>query len=179
VGSPWRPAEREGDAERAVPTFRRLPALIANLPVAKELVIVERRTVNTSGEWRRALDVSEMLIKTASELELEPRREWLRQVINEAASQLRAAVLWAASQGITEEGMQRLRSHVVAADAARGDASLASYFLNFLNSEGLIDQAKAVEVESLLHATELEMADLSRRLMRELGFDPYASYSGA
>jgi len=138
--------------------------------------MVERRSVNTSGEWRRALDVSERLMRTTSELELEPRREWLRQVMNEAASQLRAAVLWAASQGLTEEGVQRLRSHVVAADAARSDASLASYFLNFLSCEGLIDEAKALEIETLLHATELEMADMSQRLTRELGFDPYAAY---
>jgi hypothetical protein len=96
--------------------------------------------------------------------------------MNEAASQLRAAVLWAASQGVTEEGVQRLRSHVVSADAARSDASLASYFLNFLKSEGLIDQAKAAEVETLLHQTELDMAEMSRRLTQELGFDPYASF---
>jgi hypothetical protein len=137
--------------------------------------MAEPRGVNTSGEWRRALEVSERLIKTTGELELEPGREWLRQVMNEAASQLRAAVLWAASQGVTKEGVQRLRSHVVAADAARSDASLASYFLNFLNSEGLIDQAKALEVEALLHETELDMAALSQRLTEELGFDPYAA----
>jgi hypothetical protein len=139
--------------------------------------MVERRSVNTSGEWRRALEVSETLMRTTSELELEPRSEWLRQVMNEAAGQLRAAVLWAAAQGVTEEGVQRLRSHVVAADAARSDASLASYFLNFLNREGLIDAAKALEVESLLHATEVDMAEISQRLTRELGFDPYAAYS--
>lgn len=138
---------------------------------------MERRSVNTSGEWRRALEVSETLMRTTSELELEPRSEWLRQVMNEAAGQLRAAVLWAAAQGVTEEGVQRLRSHVVAADAARSDASLASYFLNFLNREGLIDAAKALEVESLLHATEVDMAEISQRLTRELGFDPYAAYS--
>jgi DNA-directed RNA polymerase specialized sigma54-like protein len=77
---------------------------------------------------------------------------------------------------VSEEGVQRLRAHVVAADAARSDASLASYFLNFLNHEGLIDEAKALEVESLLHETELDMADMSQRLTRELGFDPYAAY---
>ena len=138
--------------------------------------MAEPRGLNSSGEWRRALEVSERLIRTTSELELEPRNEWLRQVMNEAASQLRAAVLWAASQGVTEEGVKRLRSHVVAADAARSDASLASYFLNFLNGEGLIEESKALEVESLLHETELNMAALSQRLTQELGFDPYAAY---
>src|ERR1051326_114679 len=98
--------------------------------------MAERPSVNTNSEWRRALDVSETLIRTTSELELDPRSEWLRQVMTEAASQLRAAVLWAASQG---DGVQRLRSHVIAADAARSDASLACYFLNFLNREGLIE----------------------------------------
>jgi hypothetical protein len=139
--------------------------------------MVERRSLNTSGEWRRALEVSDRLMQTTRDLELEPRREWVRQVMNEAASQLRAAVLWAAAQGVTEEGVQRLRSHVVAADAARSDASLASYFLNFLNGEGLIDKEKAFEVETLLHETEVDMANMSQRLTRELGFDPYASSS--
>jgi hypothetical protein len=138
-------------------------------------MMVERRSVSTGNEWRRALEASEKLIKTTGELELEPRSEWLRQVMHQTGSQLRAAVLWAASQGATEEGVQRLRSHVVAADAARGDASLACYFLNFLNGEGLIDKAKAFEVESLLQETERDMADVSQRLTRELGFDPYAS----
>ena len=133
--------------------------------------------LDTSGEWRRALEVSERLMRTTSELELEPRSEWLRQVMNEAASQLRAAVLWATSQGVTEEGVQRLRSHVVAADAACSDASLASYFLNFLRCEGLIEKAEALEIETLLHQTELDMQDMSQRLTRELGFDPYAVYS--
>src|SRR5450759_2927481 len=142
------------------PWLVRRGSQIANLPLAKELVMVERRSLNTAGEWRRALEVSDRLIRTTSELELEPHREWLRQVMNEAASQLRAAELWAAAQGVTEEGVQRLRSHVVAADAARSDASLACYFLNFLGSEGLIDEAKAIEVESLLHQTELDMADM-------------------
>jgi DNA-directed RNA polymerase specialized sigma54-like protein len=142
-------------------------------PGSQGLVMGERPSVNTSGEWRRALDVSERLMRTTSELELEPRTEWLRQVMNEAASQLRAAVLWAASQGLTEDGVQRVRSHVVAADAARSDASLASYFLNFLNREGLIEEAKALEVESLLQQTEIDMAEMSQRLTRELGFDPY------
>jgi hypothetical protein len=141
-------------------------------------MMVEQQSLNTSGEWRRALEVSDRLIRTTGELELEPRSEWLRQVMNEAASQLRAAVLWAVSQGVTEEGVERLRSHVVAADAARSDASLASYFLNFLQGEGLIDGAKAQEVELLLRQTELEMAAISQRLTRELGFDPYASHAG-
>ena len=78
---------------------------------------------------------------------------------------------------MTEEGVPRLRSHVVAAEAARSDASLACYFLNFLNCEGLIDEAKALEVEPLLHETELDMAEMSRRLAQELRFDPYAFYS--
>jgi hypothetical protein len=137
--------------------------------------MMEQRNVNTGGEWRRALEASERLIRITGELELEPHREWLRQVMHQAASQLRSAVLWAASQGAAEQGVRRLRSRVVAADAARSDASLACYFLNFLKAEGLIDQAKALEVGSLLNETERDMAAVSQRLTRELGFDPYAS----
>jgi hypothetical protein len=138
--------------------------------------MVDRRRAYTRGEWRRALEVSDSLINTTRELELDPHTEWLRQVMHEAASQLRASVLWAASQGVADKGGHTLRAHVIAADAARSGASLASYFLNFLNNEGLIDHAKAFEVESLLHETEVDMAEMSRALTQELGFDPYAAY---
>ena len=127
-----------------------------------------------SDEWRRALSVAETVKQTAVGLDLEPKHAWLRQVMNEAADQMRSAVLWAASQG-SPAGMNReaLRPLIIAADAARSDASLASYFLSFLTHEKLITDATAGDVASQLQDVELRMDALSRHLRTELGFEPY------
>ena len=127
-----------------------------------------------SDEWRRALSVAETVKQTADGLDLEPRHAWLRQVMNEAAGQMRNAVLWAASQG-SPAGMNReaLRPLIIAADAARSDASLASYFLSFLTHENLIAGVTADDVASQLQDVELRMDALSRHLRHELGFEPY------
>src|SRR4051794_15894198 len=106
--------------------------------------MVSKPSYSTSDEWRRALGVADAVKQTASALQLEPKSEWLRQVLNEAADQMRAAVLWAASQGSPEDRThEALRPLIIAADAARSDASLASYFLSFLTHEHLIEDATA------------------------------------
>jgi hypothetical protein len=133
-------------------------------------------TYSTSEEWRHAIDVSEAVKLTARDLRLEPRTEWLRQVLNEAADQMRAAVLWAASQGRPSDmSREALRPLVVAADAARSDAALASYFLNFLAHEQLIAPETADGLAARLVQVELGMDALSRGIRRDLGFDPYSA----
>ena len=136
--------------------------------------MVSETSYSTSDEWRRALGVAEAIKQTCLDLQLEPKSEWLRQVMNEAADQMRAAVLWAASQGSpAEKPRDALRPLNVAADATRSDAALASYFLNFLTSEHLIAGARADDIAGKLREIELGMDGLSRRLREELGFDPY------
>jgi hypothetical protein len=127
-----------------------------------------------SDEWRRALGVAETVKQTAIGLTLEPKHAWLGQVVNEAADQMRNAVLWAASQG-SPSGATResLRPLIIAADAARSDASLASYFLSFLRHEDLIASDRARDIASQLQDVELRMDALSRHLRTELGFEPY------
>src|SRR5262245_49131405 len=68
-------------------------------PRNQEANVVSQQTYSTSDEWRRALGVAEAIKQTCAGLTLEPKMEWLRQVLNESADQMRAAVLWAASQG--------------------------------------------------------------------------------
>jgi hypothetical protein len=99
--------------------------------------------------------------------------EWLRQVLTEAADQLRAAVLWAASQASTASATNS-RPLVIAADAARSDAALASYFLSFMVSERLIESGAANELAAALDGVESEMSALSLRLREQFGVDPYA-----
>ena len=67
----------------------------------------------------------------------------------------------------------QLRQYVVAADATRGDALVASYFVAFAHSEGVIDGAAAGRIGSALDHIEREMDAISRELTSRLGFDPY------
>ena len=134
---------------------------------------------STSDEWRRALRVADDVRQTASALQLEARSEWLRQVLNEAADQMRAAVLWAASQGSPAgKSHEALRPLIIAADAARSDASLASYFLSFLAHQHLIEETAAGRMAAELHDIEGGMEKLSLHLREELGFDPYEASAG-
>ena len=136
--------------------------------------VVSKPSYSTGDEWRHTLAVAETVKQTALGLELEPKYAWLGQVMNEAADQMRSAVLWAASQGspasLTREALRPL---VIAADAARSDASLASYFLSFLTHENLIARGTARDVASQLRDVEQRMDALSRHLRTELDFDPY------
>ena len=128
----------------------------------------------TSDEWRRALKVAETVKQTATALKLEPQSEWLRQVLNEAGEQMRSAVIWAAAQSTaTDSGHRGLRSLIVAADAARSDAALASYFLSFLAHEHLIADTTASSVSQQLGEVETGMDAVSRNLRGEAGVDPY------
>ena len=136
--------------------------------------MVSETPFQTSDEWRRALDVSELVKQTAAALKLEPKHAWLRQVLNEAADQMRNAVLWAAQQAVPNGGNQEgLRPLIVAADATRSDAALALYFLSFLRHEGLITDEKAETTKRQLETVELAMETLSRNLRDGAGLDPY------
>jgi hypothetical protein len=136
--------------------------------------MVSKPSYSTSDEWRRALGVADAVKQAAAALHLEAKSEWLRQVLNEAADQMRAAVLWAASQGSPAgKSREALRPLIIAADAARSDASLASYFVSFLTNQKLIEDAAADQMASQLRETEAGMELLSRHLREELGFDPY------
>jgi len=141
--------------------------------------VVSETTYSTSDEWRRALRVADDVRQTAANLQLEPKSEWLRQVLNESADQMRAAVLWAASQGSPAgKSHEALRPLIIAADAARSDASLASYFLSFLTHQHLIEESTAGRIAAQLRDIEGGMETLSRHLREELGFDPYEASAG-
>ena len=136
--------------------------------------MVSETSYSTSDAWRRALSVADAIKQTVQGLNLKPQHAWLSQVMNEAADQMRAAVLWAAAHATPDKGSRDgLRPLVVAADAARSDAALASYFLSFLSHERLISSDLADSVASELTEVEHAMDTLSRRIRVDLGFDPY------
>src|SRR5688500_15477054 len=112
-----------------------------------------------SEQWRIALDVATELRTTADALDLPPEQEWLRYVLGEAADAIRASVLWAATSTPVSPAVAAdyLRQYVVAADATRGDAVVASYFLSFAHSEGAVDDATYGRIAPALDAIEREM----------------------
>jgi len=128
-----------------------------------------------SEQWRRALDVATELRATADALSLPQEQEWLRYVLGEAADAIRASVLWAATSSPVPPAVDAdyLRQYVVAADATRGDAVVASYFLSFAHSEGAVDDATFERTSAALDGIEREMERISRELTGRLGFDPY------
>ena len=136
--------------------------------------MVSQSSHTASDEWRRALSVAETVKQTASGLQLEPKHAWLRQVLDEAAEQMRNAVLWAAQQAMPDAtSREAVRPLIVAADATRSDAALASYFLSFLKHEHLIAEDTAVSVAQQLEDVESGMDALSRSLRDMAGVDPY------
>ena len=136
--------------------------------------MVSETSYARSDEWGRALNVAETVKQTAAALQLEPRHAWLRQVLDETAGQMRAAVLWAARQVVPDRAKREgLRPLIVAADATRSDAALASYFVSFLKNERLIADDTAAIVSQQLHDVESGMDTLSRNLRDRAGFDPY------
>jgi hypothetical protein len=134
-----------------------------------------QRSPAGSEQWRRALDIAVGLKATAEALTLPAEQEWLRYVLGEAADAIRSSVLWAATSGPAFPAFdaQQLRQYVVAADATRGDALVASYFVAFAHSEGVIDDAAAERIGRALDDTERQMSAISRELTSLLGFDPY------
>ena len=69
--------------------------------------------------------------------------------------------------------VEEVSQYVVAADATRGDAVVASYFLSFAHSEGAVDDATFERTGAALDGIEREMEAISRELTGRLGFDPY------
>jgi hypothetical protein len=133
------------------------------------------KTVQPGGdEWQSALGVADTVRRTCRELQLSPGREWVRQVMSEAADQMRTAVLWATSHDVPQQSKpETVRPYIVAADATRSDAAMVSYFLNFLRYEHLVNEGMAEDMNRRLQAIEQGMDLLSRNLRQELGFDPY------
>ena len=127
---------------------------------------MEAEPVNQS-EWSRVFDVCSLLRRTTDGLALEDDKEWLRYVLREAASGMQSSVIWAAdTDHEPEETAEESRQarYVVAADAARSDAVVALYCLDFMRSEHLIDEEIAQRVDEQLTGVEGALRSLAVRL---------------
>jgi len=128
---------------------------------------VEAEPVNQS-EWSRVFDVCGLLRRTTDGLALKDDKEWLRYVLREAASGMQSSVMWAAETESSGPGgtgeTSKLARYVVAADAARSDAVVALYCLDFMRSEHLIDEELAKRVDEQLTDVEGALRSLAHRL---------------
>ena len=118
-------------------------------------------------EWRMAFDVAAIVKATSLALNLSSEHEWLRFVLIETADNMRNAVLWAATGKTDDESSSRgyrRTELVIAADAARGDAVIASYCLAFMRSQGLIDEGLADPVSERLDQLEDQLHQLAQDL---------------
>jgi hypothetical protein len=117
-------------------------------------------------EWQAALDVADVLEVTCAGLKLDYDREWLRSVLMRVVSELRDSVIWVLEAGSTRADRSDTEARadfVVAADAARGSAVLASYCLDFMSGENLITQDIG-ELSRHLLEVEAQLRSLAQRL---------------
>ena len=112
-------------------------------------------------EWPMVESVSHLLLKTIKETPLDEDKEWVLEVIREAAEMLPASIL---------EGQESeyLAEFILGVSAARNAAVIAAYCFNFLRGEGLMDAAKADDIEAQLDELELALASLTEALRRDL-----------
>src|SRR5688572_25293230 len=112
-------------------------------------------------EWEMVEDVSNMLRESIEDMHLTGDREWLAEVIKEAADVLPTSII---------EGQQSkyVAEYILGISAARNSLVIASYTMNFLKSQGLVDPAKAQDIEQKLDELEGALASLTQNLRRNL-----------
>ncbi len=112
-------------------------------------------------EWKQVEGVSTLLRQTCEAAELAPEREWVLEVIREAANALPAAI----SEGQASEYMAEF---ILGVSAARNCLVIASYCLDFLRGEGLMDAGTVEQVEGRMEELETVLASLTETLRRSL-----------
>jgi four helix bundle protein len=112
-------------------------------------------------EWEMVEDVSNTLKETIEDMHLTGDREWLAEVIKEAADGLPTSI-------IEGQQSQYVAEYILGISAARNSLVIASYTMNFLKSQGLIDATKAEDIEQKLDDLEKALASLTQNLRKNL-----------
>jgi len=130
-------------------------------------------------EWHALAGVSARLKQASVELTLPADKEWLRYVLNEIADQMMTTIRWAADTSPSPgEGSEAPHpdAYIVPADAARSDVVVALYCLDFLRSEGLIEERAGVELNASLSELQASLEGLIARLRQgEASSQPFAN----
>ena len=112
-------------------------------------------------EWPMVTDVSDLLLKTCNETKLSDDKEWVLEVIREAANMLPESI-------IEGKESEYLSEFILGVSAARNSCVIAAYCFNFLRGEGLMDAGKATQLEERLDSLEATLASLTETLRRDL-----------
>jgi endonuclease III-like uncharacterized protein len=96
-------------------------------------------------EWEMVEDVSNTLKETIEDMHLTGDREWLAEVISHYVAE-----------------------YILGISAARNSLVIASYTMNFLKSQGLIETGKAEDIEQKLDDLEKALASLTQNLRKNL-----------
>ena len=113
-------------------------------------------------EWRQLASVSRRLKEASAALELTEDREWLRFVLGEIADQMTNTMRWAEDlkHRAVGDDPDEYAVFIVPADAARSDVVVATYCLDFIIAEGLIDETKGTELRDQLNGLQKSLESL-------------------
>lgn len=112
-------------------------------------------------EWPMVEGMSNTLKQTIEEVKLPEDKEWVLEVIREAANILPSSI-------IEGQGSEYLSEFILGVSAARNAAVIAAYCFTFLRGEGLMDAGRATQLETSLDQLELALGSLTDQLRRDL-----------
>ena len=112
-------------------------------------------------EWPMVEGMSNTLKQTINETKLPEDKEWVLEVIREAADMLPSSI-------IEGQESEYLAEFILGVSAARNAAVIAAYCFNFLRGEGLMDANRATQLETSLDQLELALGSLTDQLRRDL-----------
>ncbi|HLF76128.1 MAG TPA: four helix bundle protein [Dehalococcoidia bacterium] len=120
-----------------------------------------RENFRSSVDWPLVEGVATLLKETCEGLELDRDREWLGEIITEAAEGLPTS-LQAGQQS------EYVAEYILGVSAARNSLVIVSYCFNFLKSQGLVTEEKADHIEQALEELESSLDGLTQSLRRSL-----------
>ena len=112
-------------------------------------------------EWQLADGVSTLIKETCDALDIKGDREWVVNLISQAADEMPAAIAEARDADFLSE-------YILGVDGAITHATVAGYCFHFLRGEGLIEAETADYVESRLAELESSLLSLTRMLRESL-----------
>jgi hypothetical protein len=115
--------------------------------------------------WPMVDSVAALLRQTCEETRLPEDKQWVLEVVKEAATILPASI-------IEGQASPYLAEYILGVNAARNAVVVAGYCFRFLGGEGLIDRQLANELQSRLDEIEGKLASLTDALRQHLRDEP-------
>jgi hypothetical protein len=112
-------------------------------------------------EYRLAGGVADLIRKTCDDLQLDRDREWIEEVLREAADNLTNALAEGYQSEYTAE-------YLLGVGSARNSIVIASYCLRFLRGEGILHPEQSDYLDERLDDLESALAALAAVLRENL-----------